>query len=209
MVRKILTVACAATIALIAPKTASAASLSINDATAPDGSIIFSVGQFDAGVGFVLDNTTLMTAGLGTANATVSEGTTGLITHTFTGQFFTSGALVMPTFGTINFNEAGSATSGTSDMLTFSYSGGGAGGIATLSGSFVSATDLIPLIPPQGATFVPEGIPFFFSNTNITASAVSDVDSSVVPLPAALPLFASGLVGLGLLGWRRKRKAAA
>jgi ribosomal protein L31 len=32
---------------------------------------------------------------------------------------------------------------------------------------------------------------------------------SAVPLPAALPLFASGLVGLGLLGWRRKRKAKA
>jgi len=30
-----------------------------------------------------------------------------------------------------------------------------------------------------------------------------------VPLPAALPLFATGLVGLGLLGWRRKKKAAA
>jgi hypothetical protein len=29
------------------------------------------------------------------------------------------------------------------------------------------------------------------------------------PLPAALPLFASGLGGLGLLGWRRKRKAQA
>jgi hypothetical protein len=29
------------------------------------------------------------------------------------------------------------------------------------------------------------------------------------PLPAALPLFATGLGGLGLLGWRRKRKAAA
>jgi hypothetical protein len=29
------------------------------------------------------------------------------------------------------------------------------------------------------------------------------------PLPAALPLFASGLGALGLLGWRRKRKAAA
>jgi hypothetical protein len=25
------------------------------------------------------------------------------------------------------------------------------------------------------------------------------------PLPAALPLFATGLGGLGLLGWRRKR----
>jgi hypothetical protein len=33
--------------------------------------------------------------------------------------------------------------------------------------------------------------------------------TSAVPLPAALPLFATGLVGLGLLGWRRKRKAAA
>ena len=29
------------------------------------------------------------------------------------------------------------------------------------------------------------------------------------PLPAALPLFATGLGVLGLLGWRRKRKAAA
>ncbi len=29
------------------------------------------------------------------------------------------------------------------------------------------------------------------------------------PLPAALPLFASGLGGLGLLRWRRKRKATA
>jgi hypothetical protein len=30
-----------------------------------------------------------------------------------------------------------------------------------------------------------------------------------VPLPTALPLFASGLAGLGLLGWRRKKKIAA
>jgi hypothetical protein len=33
--------------------------------------------------------------------------------------------------------------------------------------------------------------------------------SSAVPLPAALPLFATGLVGLVLLGWRRKKKTAA
>ncbi len=31
---------------------------------------------------------------------------------------------------------------------------------------------------------------------------------SVVPLPAALPLFLSALAGLGLIGWRRKRLAA-
>jgi uncharacterized protein (TIGR03118 family) len=33
------------------------------------------------------------------------------------------------------------------------------------------------------------------------------IDST--PLPAALPLFATGLGGLGLLSWRRKRKAGA
>jgi hypothetical protein len=32
---------------------------------------------------------------------------------------------------------------------------------------------------------------------------------SPVPLPAALPLFATGLGALGLLGWRRKKKAPA
>jgi len=32
------------------------------------------------------------------------------------------------------------------------------------------------------------------------------VDVSATPLPATLPLFVSGLGGLGLLGWRRKRK---
>jgi hypothetical protein len=32
---------------------------------------------------------------------------------------------------------------------------------------------------------------------------------SVIPLPAALPLFGTGLGALGLMGWRRKRRAQA
>jgi len=32
---------------------------------------------------------------------------------------------------------------------------------------------------------------------------------SETPLPATLPLFASGLGALGVLGWRRKRKVQA
>jgi hypothetical protein len=38
---------------------------------------------------------------------------------------------------------------------------------------------------------------------------IDDVEVSQTPLPAALPLFASGGALLGLLGWRRKRKLAA
>ena len=41
----------------------------------------------------------------------------------------------------------------------------------------------------------------FFSSANIEFAAAT-------PLPAALPLFATGLGALGLLGWRRKKKAA-
>ncbi|MHA1166072.1 MAG: PEP-CTERM sorting domain-containing protein [Alphaproteobacteria bacterium] len=32
---------------------------------------------------------------------------------------------------------------------------------------------------------------------------------NIVPLPAALPLFGTGLGMLGFLGWRRRRKMAA
>jgi hypothetical protein len=42
-----------------------------------------------------------------------------------------------------------------------------------------------------------------------TQFALDNLDLTIVPIPAALPLFATGIGGLGLLGWRRKRKAQA
>jgi hypothetical protein len=44
----------------------------------------------------------------------------------------------------------------------------------------------------------------FFDLNSGTIFVASDLDT---PLPATLPLFATGLGGLGLLGWHRKRKA--
>jgi hypothetical protein len=59
-----------------------------------------------------------------------------------------------------------------------------------------------------GATAGPPGSCNDYATT--TGFAVGDPVGNPVPLPGALPLFATGLGGvLGLLGWRRKRKLVA
>ncbi|MGA8588836.1 MAG: hypothetical protein WB803_06060 [Pseudolabrys sp.] len=48
------------------------------------------------------------------------------------------------------------------------------------------------------------------SANQLFSATVTFTEGSVAadtPLPAALPLFATGLAALGLMGWRRKRKA--
>jgi hypothetical protein len=47
------------------------------------------------------------------------------------------------------------------------------------------------------------------SNNGLDVVDVEAAAISATPLPAALPLFATGLGGLGLLGWRRKWKTQA
>ena len=48
---------------------------------------------------------------------------------------------------------------------------------------------------------------WIFQSAGLLISSASQL--SQTPLPAALPLFVTGLGALGLLGWRRKRKQAA
>jgi hypothetical protein len=50
---------------------------------------------------------------------------------------------------------------------------------------------------------LPDGVTFLISN------GIGNELPNATPIPAALPLFASGLGALCLLGWRRKKKAAA
>jgi hypothetical protein len=47
------------------------------------------------------------------------------------------------------------------------------------------------------------------TSTHSTTEVVGWASPSVVPLPAALPLFSGALGVLGLLGWRRRQTAAA
>jgi hypothetical protein len=53
-----------------------------------------------------------------------------------------------------------------------------------------------------GSEFIANRVGEFTDHKVVSTSATF----SQVPLPATLPLFASGLAGLGLLGWRRKKK---
>jgi hypothetical protein len=70
-----------------------------------------------------------------------------------------------------------------------------------ITGIFLNAID-------NPANGLPTGGPgrMYAGNFVVTEFAL---DAQATPLPAALPLFATGLGALGLLGWRRKRKQAA
>jgi hypothetical protein len=58
---------------------------------------------------------------------------------------------------------------------------------------------------PEALVFGFRQDPAFFQLDDVS---VNPSGVGAVPLPAALPLFATGLGALGLLGWRRKKKAA-
>lgn len=86
------------------------------------------------------------------------------------------------------------------DLYTVNWTG-------TTSGS---ATSVFPLFPtpflnpvgPDEGYFAGPWLDTTYSHLQL------DFGPASTPLPAALPLFASGLGAMGLLGWRRKRKNA-
>jgi hypothetical protein len=66
-------------------------------------------------------------------------------------------------------------------------------------------------LAPGGATRLFLGVADGFGWWNNIGSIEVTINGAPVgetPLPGALPFFASGVVGLGLIGWRRKRKQA-
>jgi hypothetical protein len=65
-----------------------------------------------------------------------------------------------------------------------------------------------PAFNQLGYTIAANG-DYFYSAVGTSGGSVSVTAVSATPLPAALPLFATGLGAMGLFGWRRKRKSSA
>ncbi len=88
----------------------------------------------------------------------------------------------------------------------------------TINNVFSSSYNLMTSIGPiTGTALFSSGFPITAGEliiNSVAGAPLPDATFSAVgfqsatPLPAALPLFATGLGALGLLGWRRKRKHA-
>ena len=96
-------------------------------------------------------------------------------------------------------NCAGLNCTSVSDLLALSEIALGGGSTA------YSIADLDSLTAQANAAFE-SGIADTFATNNLEFAPTTVPET---PVPAALPLFATGLGAMGLFGWRRKRKNVA
>jgi hypothetical protein len=133
-----------------------------------------------------------------------------------TQDFTTAG----PVTGTLSANFALSNTAGTNNLdggtITVFLDGkvefilsasGGIDADTTARASFSTSATLASGTHQLEISFT-RAFQQDFDMTDWVDNVAFDVPVAT-PLPAALPLFATGIGGLGLLGWRRKRKARA
>lgn len=78
-------------------------------------------------------------------------------------------------------------------------------------GVTVDAASTATGVSLSDVSFTSNSVFFNFQGQTLSGTAIYDLSfaPAATPLPAALPLFATGLGALGLFGWRRKRKAYA
>jgi hypothetical protein len=152
----------------------------------------------------------IVTYDIGTTTATFPGGGTDTVTGTFTVDFTTnaltafnisvSGAVILgssPFTVPNNFNLSGTPTF-VSGQAT---SGSPAGEVLqlVLQNPLGNSPD-----PITEVNFRNGAVSFTDTfSSSVTGTATPNVNA--VPLPATLPLFATGLGALGLLGWRRKK----
>ncbi len=163
--------------------------------------------------GFASGDTGLSILDVGDATVSVPGGTVFIYHPGEFGAFSTSGGLCALTESgncetdwTLTFDYAvtnltfEAAFFHRGDSVEVEYYNG-----ATLLGSsFVTAAGVTDLSGVGMITSL-----FFNDSSKGAGFGFGDFAFAAIPLPAAFPLFATALAGMGLLGWRRKRKALA
>jgi hypothetical protein len=158
------------------------------------------------------------TASLATLQSQISATNTDSTTHTatvtvsdsgFTAPTAPPGSLLLQT--SISGSVGISGTNG-DNLLSFTGSVAGdtlslSPNVTTSNSTFSDTADL--LIASLAAPFAMGEVFDITLGAGATVSftGTTELTPAAAPLPAALPLFATGLGALGLLGWRRKRKA--
>jgi len=113
--------------------------------------------------------------------------------------------------GPTNFGSGGTAiaTSASGTLAGLNATLGSPLGRIYLPQGYVSGTDITSSAVFANATFASLGITPGMKTWSWGSGPDQSFTIDAVPLPATLPLFGSGLGALGLIGWRRKRRALA
>ena len=100
---------------------------------------------------------------------------------------------------------SGNDLTATSSLLAFDFPSTSGGTVTILAPGGMDGFELF-----DAGVSSAGGLTVLVSGSAMTGDAfTSNTIGTVIPLPAALPLFATGLGAVGLLGWRRKWKAQA
>ncbi len=118
------------------------------------------------------------------------------------------------TLNAIYFLDLFTATNGQSqEQADFSWGGGTSGAGSSSVFADINETPngdsgyLMHLLPNLNVAWISFTSPAISPGDNLGVNDFSVAAISVVPLPAALPLYGSALAILGFLGWRRKQRS--
>ena len=160
---------------------------------------VYALGIYDSGQNGIAGS---LTADLMTLTGTIKASATFSGTYALIGNYqFQS--ITPVTLSPGDYYLSGYGWTSTDPEQNCTYPGGG------LCPTFVTSSLVTSVLSVYGGGFDPPGtLPTnsypgdVFDSANIEFTAAT-------PVPAALPLFATGLGAMGLFGWRRKRKSAA